>query len=137
MKNTMWYVLAIAFVLSCAERSFGVQEQEAMKGQLQVADAKLGKGVMDREIMDEESSFLLNEKVYLWMKVTGGSADSLTVTWKHNEHSYTIKLAVSGNPWRTWAYKTAAHAGEWTVTVADREGNVLKEMSFVVEGMKK
>ena len=99
-----------------------------------IEDAQLGKGVMDRAIVDTTSSFMLNDKVYLWMKVTGGSSDSITVTWKNMDHSYATTLGINGSPWRTWAYKTAAWAGDWTVTVTDAAGNVLKELAFSVEG---
>lgn len=99
-----------------------------------IEEAQLGRGVMDRAIIDTTSTFMLNDKVYLWMKVTGGSSDSITVTWKNMDHSYATTLGINGSPWRTWAYKTAAWAGEWTVSVTDAAGNVLKELAFTVEG---
>ena len=42
-------------------------------------------------------------------------------------------LKVAGNPWRTWSNKTAWKAGDWTVTVTDAGGQVLKELTFKVQ----
>ena len=105
---------------------------------LAIADAKLGSNVQDHEIVGESSTFTLNDRVYLWLKVTGGKDDSVMVTWKTGDLSYSTTLRVGGSPWRTWAYKTAYVAGDWTVTVTDAtSGAVLKEMSFTVSNSEK
>lgn len=98
---------------------------------LAVADAKLGKGVHNREIVDETASFAVNEKAYLLLRVTGGPGE-LKVTWSHGDHSDTVPLAVGGSPWRTWANKTLWKAGDWKVTVTDADGQTLQEMTFQV-----
>jgi len=108
----------------------------AQESQLKITEAKLGKDVKDRVLVDEDSTFALNERAFLWIRVTGGPSDSITVTWKAGEDIYPTKLNIGGSPWRTWSYKTLAKAGQWTVTVTDAAGNVLKEMSFNVEEMK-
>jgi hypothetical protein len=123
---------ALALTIMLAGTLFAAEQAVKNEEKLQVAEAKLGKDVIEREIVDETSTFDLNGRVYLWLKVTGGSDDSLTVTWKHAEKSYTYILKIGGNPWRTWAYKTGAIAGGWTVTVTDSAGEVLKEMNFEV-----
>ena len=110
--------------------------QEIQTKSLKVIKAELGKDVQNKVLVDTTSTFVLNEKAYLWMRLTGGPADSITVTWKNGDKSYPTKLNVGGSPWRTWSYKTLADAGAWTVTVTDAEGNVLKEMSFEVTGEK-
>ncbi len=99
---------------------------------LTVAEAKLGTDVQNKEIVGEGTQFELNQKVYLWLKLTGGPAEDVTVTWKQGDKSYETKLKVGGSPWRTWAYKTAAIAGSWTVTVADNAGTELKQLEFTV-----
>ncbi|MEP0822743.1 MAG: DUF2914 domain-containing protein [Ignavibacterium sp.] len=128
--------LLLCTLLAVIAYGAAAQEQETMST-LTVADAKLGKGVQDREIVDETTTFALNDRVYLWLKVTGGPADSITVTWKTGDQTYSSKLNIGGSSWRTWSYKTAYTAGDWTVTVTDADGNVLKEMAFKVEEMKK
>ena len=132
MKNRM-LSLTVVFLflvpaLLCA------QEKEA-KG-LKVTETKLGKDVQNKKIVDTTSTFTVNEKAYLWMRVTGGPADSITVTWKSGDQSYPSKLNVGASTWRTWSYKTLYTAGDWTVTVTDAEGKVLKEVSFKVEAAK-
>jgi hypothetical protein len=127
-------IAALAFVFSASCFAFAsLPAPPAQAAGIQIDDAKLGKDVKDREIVDETAEFSLNERVYLWLRVTGGSGESLKVTWKTGEHTFEAELAVGGSPWRTWCYKTAAVAGEWTVTVADAKGSVLKEMKFQVK----
>jgi hypothetical protein len=104
----------------------------AQTGTAVIEDAKLGKAVKDRQIETEASEFALNEKVYLWVKVTGAAGENLDVTWKNGDRTYKSSMPVSGSPWRTWCYKTAALAGDWTVSIADAKGTVLKELSFKV-----
>lgn len=99
---------------------------------LAVADAKLGTGVQDREIAGETATFAVNDKAYLWMRVTGGTG-AVKVTWTNQDFSDSIPLEIGGSPWRTWATKTVWRAGEWKVTVTDSEGNVLKEVTFQVQ----
>ena len=101
-------------------------------GQIKLTDAKLGKGVENRSVTEEATSFSLNSKVYLWIKTSGGTGD-LTATWKSGSHSDTSTLKIGGDPWRTWAYHTAYAAGECTVTITDATGTVLKEFKFTVQ----
>ena len=100
---------------------------------LQVADAKLGKGVQDRNITEEATTFAVNDKVYLWVKLTGGGSDAVKVNWKVGDSTDTVTLKVGGSPWRTWSSKTAWKAGDWTVTITDASDQVLKELKFTVQ----
>lgn len=109
----------------------GAQDQTA--GGLQVAEAKLGKGVQDRQITEEATTFAVNEKGYLWLRLTGGPSDPIKVTWKTGDSTDTVELRVGGSPWRTWSSKTLWKAGDWTVTVTAPTGEVLKEVSFTVQ----
>ncbi len=111
------------------------QEKEAKA--LKVVAAELGKDVQNKMVVDTTTTFNVNEKAYLWMRLTGGSADSITVTWKSGDQTYPSKLFIGGSPWRTWSYKTLYTAGDWSVSVTDADGNVLKEMSFTVAGTEK
>src|SRR5688500_9469155 len=72
---------------------------------LQVAEAKLGKGVQDRQITEEATTFGVNEKAYLWMRVTGG-AGQVKVVWRSGDIADTVTLNVGGSGWRTWSSKT-------------------------------
>ena len=98
-----------------------------------VAEAKLGKGVVDRMIADETATFATGEKAFLWLKVEDAAGESLTVTWQVDGQTYPATLAIGGTPWRTWASKTLHIAGEWTVTVTDAAGVTLNETKFTVK----
>jgi hypothetical protein len=137
MNKIFSFGTALALTVVFAGTLFGATQAVKNEEKLQVTEAKLGKDVIEREIVDDTSAFELNERVYLWLKVIGGSDDSLTVTWKHEDQSHTYALKIGGSPWRTWAYKTAAMAGEWAVTVTDSAGEVLKEMNFEVVAQPK
>ena len=119
-----------AIVVAFAPFAAGAADQAA--GSLQVAEAKLGKGVQDRTITEEATTFAVNDKVYLWLKVTGGPAE-LKVNWTIDDQTDAVTLKIGGNPWRTWSTKTAFKAGDWTVTVTDADGQALKEMKFTVQ----
>ena len=100
---------------------------------LQVADARLGKGVENREIVGETSTFAVGDRVYLWLKVTGGPSDPIKVNWTIGNYTDTVSLAIGGDPWRTWSDKGAFKAGSWTVTVTDAAGTTLKDLAFTVK----
>ncbi|MGC2519378.1 MAG: DUF2914 domain-containing protein [Burkholderiales bacterium] len=100
---------------------------------VQVADAKLGKGVENRAIVDETSTFAVGDKAYLWLKVEGGAGQTVTVTWKFEDKTYPTQLSIGGSPWRVWANKTLHTAGKWGVAVTSSSGAALKEMEFTVQ----
>ena len=98
-----------------------------------VAQAKLGKGIVEREVSEETSAFLLNETAYLWMRVVDGEGETVTVTWSTGEQSFDVQLPIGSNSWRTWSSKKLHLPGEWTVTVADSAGATLYEATLTVK----
>jgi len=126
-------VVAIALVwqpaLTQGKEATGATGQAAA---LTVSEAKLGTSVENRQLAGEATTFDLNQKVYLWLELKGGPADDITVTWKNGDKSYKTTLKVGGPTYHTWAYKTAAIAGAWTVTVSDAAGKELKQLDFTV-----
>ena len=97
-----------------------------------VTDIKIGKGIVDRQISDESTTFALGEKAYLWIRAEGGTGETLTVTWSSGDQSFPVTLNIGGSPWRTWANKTLHLAGEWMVTVTDAAGAKLSETKLSV-----
>jgi hypothetical protein len=138
MKRLSAAILALLAATLLATASVLAQESNAKPAKaapgLAVTDAKLGTDVQNKTIVGEATAFSLNQKVYLWLELTGGPADDITVTWKNGDKSYETKLKVGGPTYHTWAYKTAAIAGSWTVSVSDASGNVLKELNFKASG---
>jgi hypothetical protein len=127
------YSILVLILLLAISANYLFAQQETKTEGIQLIDAKLGKDVKDRMIADEDTTFALNSKVFLWLKTSGGANEEITVLWKHGAVAHETKLTIGGSPWRTWAVKTAYKAGDWSVTVTDKEGKVLKEMSFKVQ----
>jgi hypothetical protein len=131
MKRLLSIIVVMAFAaVSLTARP--ADPQGAAAAGLQVADAKLGKSIENREIKDESSTFAVGEKATLWMKVTGGPGE-VKVNWKVGDVTDTVTLNIGGDPWRTWSTKTLHKAGSWTATVTDAGGATLKEMTFTVQ----
>lgn len=126
------YLVSLAVVLCLLMPALSPSQEKETK-ELKVVQAELGKDVQNKKLVDTTTTFAVNEKAYLWMRITGGPADSVTVTWKTGDQSYPSKLNIGGSPWRTWSYKTLYTAGDWTVTVTDAAGTMLKELTFKVE----
>ncbi len=99
-----------------------------------VTQAKLGTAVQNRQLSGENTSFAAGSRVYLWLELTGGPSDPVTVTWTSPRHaSFQTQLDVKGSPWHTWAYKTVDAAGDWQVSVTASGGTVLKTLAFSVK----
>lgn len=110
------------------------QEMKASQQNMPVIEQLLlGTSIQNKELSGQDSTFNVRDKVYLWMMVTGATGDSLVLTWKHGDNSYETKLSIGGSPWRTWAYKTVAAAGEWSITVSTQSGQILKTKTFTVK----
>ena len=124
MKRVLsWFALALLLTPLAA----------LSQASLTVADAKLGKGVQDRQISEEATTFAVNDKAYVWLRLTGGPSEPIQITWKSGDHTDTVPLKVGAATWRTWSSKTLWKAGDWTVTVSDANGQVLKEIAFTVQ----
>jgi hypothetical protein len=129
-------LLLVVFIGVLFLSSGAIRAQETNKKSeagIKVVEMKLGTGVQDKQIAGEDSTFALNAKVYVWMKITGGEGDSVAVSWKHADKEYKTTIGIGGNSWRTWAYKTVSAAGDWTVAVSTQSGEVLKDASFTVK----
>jgi hypothetical protein len=127
------YNVLVIMLLLVIGANYLFAQQETKPANIRLVDAKLGKEIKDRMVVDEDSTFAVNSKVYLWLKVSGGVDKEITITWKHGDLTHETKLTLGGSPWRTWAEKTLYKADDWTVTVTDDVGNVLKEISFKVQ----
>lgn len=124
--------LAILAALAVVCVSSLIAQAQVVQAGLEIEQAKLGKEVVNREIVSEATAFAVDERAYLWMKISGGPADSVTVTWSIDDYSWSTNLNIGASTWRTWAYKTLWKAGEWKVTVTDANGAVLLEKTLTV-----
>jgi hypothetical protein len=107
-----------------------VQAQE-----IQVVDAKLGTAVENREIVGADTAFAKDiEKVFCWMKISGGEGKQITVRWSYqNEQTDEVSLDLKYPTMRTYCNKTiAGREGDWKVEIVDPTGKVLKELHFTI-----
>ena len=98
-----------------------------------ISEAKIGKGIADREISEESATFALNETAYVWMRVVGGNGEAVTVTWSNGDQSFDVLLSIGSDSWRTWSSKILHLPGEWTVTVTDAAGATLYQSTLTVQ----
>ncbi|NIO38775.1 MAG: DUF2914 domain-containing protein [Burkholderiales bacterium] len=98
-----------------------------------ISDAKTGKGIVDREITEEVGTFVLNETAYLWMRVAGGSGETITVTWANGDQYFDVALSIGSDSWRTWSSKILHLTGLWTITVTDSAGTSLYQTTVTVQ----
>ena len=132
-KLSLLPVVFIGILFLSAGLTYAQDTNKKSEGGMKVAELKLGTGVQDKLISGEDSTFALNTKVYAWMRIAGGAGDSIVVNWKHADKEYKTTIGIGGNSWRTWSYKTVSAAGDWTVTVSNQAGDLLKEATFTVK----
>jgi hypothetical protein len=101
--------------------------------QAAVTDLKVGRNVVDREIVEETTSFAVGDRAHVWLRVEGAAGQSVTVNFNNGSNEYPVKLDIGGSPWRTTANKLLHTAGEWTVTVLDVGGKPLREVKLTVQ----
>ena len=82
MKRSFVTFGAMVVVLILMSTYLPAMAQQASTAAITVDEAKLGKDVKDRQIVDETADFALQDKVFLWVKVTGAAGETLKVTWK-------------------------------------------------------
>ncbi len=133
MKRSSILLTIVVLVYVATMIAVAAPQNKISKDSLQVIEAKLGTGVQEKQITGETSLFHKGDKVFVWLKTTGVASDSILIVWKGGDKDYIAKLNIGGNPWRTWSYKTASKAGEWSVEISDGRGNVLKKLNFTVE----
>ncbi len=122
----------IPIFLLCLFTGVAMSLQTEQPQGIAITDARLGRDVKDRAIVDEDSTFELNAKAFFWFKAEGAASDSLTVTWTQGDYSHEVKLFIGGSPWRTWSAKMLTRKGDWTVSVAGPDGKILRQVGFKV-----
>ncbi len=95
-------------------------------------------GVEDRVPVEPGTDFQVGaqEKIYAYLEVANPSKEKteLVVSWFRpgtTEGKWARKVKIGAQKkWRTWAYARPKASGEWSVQVADLEGNVLGTAPF-------
>jgi hypothetical protein len=106
---------------------------ETGDGDLKIVDLKFGTGIENMEVTGEGSMFPSStEKVYCWLKATGGQGKTITIKWYFNgSASGEVPLELKYNSMRTYSYKTIYdNKGEWKVDVVGPSGSILQSAAF-------
>jgi hypothetical protein len=95
-------------------------------------------GVKDRNPVGETTSVAADaNRVYCWMRVTGGSGKKVRPMWTLNGKSYPgAWLPIGSNSYRTWTTKRidASNVGAAKLEIQDEKGRVLATQEFAVVG---
>ncbi len=89
--------------------------------------------VVDREPVNEKSTFAEGEVAVCWLKIVDAPVgDSISVEWYlKDELMYTNRLALKYASMRTYANKTLYQAGNWRVVVKSDNGVALASKEIV------
>lgn len=107
-----------------------------VEGDLRIEALKFGTGVDKSEVKGESNVFPLStDKVFCWLKVTGGEGKTLTLKWYYkNVFMNDVPLEIKSNSMRTYAFKTiAGNVGDWRVEIVSPSGAVLQAAAFSVQ----
>lgn len=107
---------------------------------VQVAAAVLTTGIRDHMPVDSLSRVPSDVgRVFLWTRITGAQDSTVVahVWYRGDEQAASVQLPVRSPDWRTYSTKQIlpSWTGPWHVEVVDANGNVLKTVTFQVEGM--
>jgi hypothetical protein len=102
-----------------------------------VARATFATAIDQREPVDSISSLGSDrDRVYYFTEFVGLSGRRLTHRWEYEDELVAeVPIAIDGPRWRAYSTKNleAGRLGEWTVSVLDESGNVVRTDSFVYE----
>ncbi|HUL61315.1 MAG TPA: DUF2914 domain-containing protein [Anaeromyxobacteraceae bacterium] len=103
---------------------------------LVVADARIGIGVEDQELVGAGTAFRSSvEKIFCWTKVTGGARQKIAHVWYRDGRKVAeVRLPLQHETTRTWSYRKVGPelAGAWKVEVIGPEGGVLRTLEFTL-----
>jgi hypothetical protein len=102
-----------------------------------VARATFATAIDQREPVDSITSLESDRsRVYYFTELVGISGREVTHRWEYQgEVMAEVPIAIDGPRWRAYSSKSldASRLGEWTVSVIDESGSVLRMDSFAYE----
>jgi len=102
---------------------------------IKVEALKFGSNVVNMEVVGEGIQFSgTSDKVYCWMRVSGGQGKTVKVKWFYNGNPFgESQLDVKSNSMRTYSYRTVTgKKGDWRVEVISLSGVTLHSAGFTV-----
>ena len=106
---------------------------------IEVGEAAIAAGISERTPVEVAESFPATiGRLYCFTRIAGAERETtVTHVWLYGgEEMARIELPVGAGDWRTWSSKRVLPDwnGAWRVDVLDAEGNVLKQLTFTIEG---
>jgi Protein of unknown function (DUF2914) len=99
----------------------------------QAAEVKAAKGIENKEPVEEGTSFVAGDKVFIWSRVTGAANTTIKHVWKKNgQEIWFATLPVKSTRWTTSSRRTV-QPGQYVVEVQAEDGSVLGSVSFDVQ----
>ncbi len=102
---------------------------------MKIESLKFGSNINMMEVVGEGTSFpAATEKVFCWMRISGGQGKAVKVKWYYNGNVLgDVQLDVKSNSMRTYAFRTInGKKGEWKVEVMDPSGTMLHSAGFSI-----
>jgi hypothetical protein len=134
MKQKLYFLVVLSPLLAICLPFTAVAQQD---NGLEIAKVAICRNVVDREPVDEGTSFEAPvAKLYCFTHVTGAQdATEIYHVWYFAESERAVvKLQVNASSWRTYSSKIIQphEIGEWRVDVLGTEGDVLKAVHFEI-----
>ena len=104
---------------------------------LEVVDAMMTTVIIDREPADRVEVFPVQTgKLYCFSRIIGSENPTVVyhVWYRGKQMMSRVKLPVNSADWRTWSAKSFLEdwSGEWRVEIQDVDGNLLREVGFLL-----
>ena len=131
-RISLMVIVCMFLSVSLVQNVFG---QEAAV--LEISDAAICRNVENLTCVDPGEEFSAQvERLYCFTRVNGAPGDTeITHVWYYGDtERFRINLAVRSTSWRTYSSKKiqAHETGSWQVEVVDRDGTILKTISFKI-----
>jgi hypothetical protein len=128
------HVIVVALTFVCLLFSIPLAAQAA---NVSVESASICRNVVDREPVDEASSFPVSVgKLYCFTKIVGAEAPTqVTHVWYYGDvERARVNLSIGAASWRTYSSKVIQEheIGDWRVDVLDASGQVRATLIFSI-----
>ncbi len=111
--------------------------EPAVVSQIEVAEAVIGTGVVDRAPQGAASSFSQDVgTLYCFTRITGSDGETVEHVWyREGQEMARVPLQIGGPDWRTWSTKriVSEWTGSWRVDIQQSDGSVLQSVSCAIQ----
>ncbi len=138
-KNNIFFTVALFFILSILFTPISFAQDESLPGsELRIEDAVICHDIQALEPVGSGDVFSSDfKKLICFSRVIGAKEDTeIKHNWYFGEKLLSsVTLHVGSISWRTYSSKTILpeYSGEWKVEILSQNGEILKQIYFIVE----